>query len=460
MAYAVAVMPFLWPNPSSTSQEFSCTPKPEVQGGHVNTRNQCPPVSHVRMLPMQPTASLRSGFAWTLAGNGVYALGQWALLSLFAKLGSRQMLGEYALALAVASPVAMLSHLNLRAVLATETAHRHSFGDYLSVRIAASALGLLAIAALSFTGRSAATIAAILAAGVALSAENVSDLYYGAMQRRERMDCIAKSMMARAIVSAAAVAIALIAAGTLVPAMIALAAARIAVLLLYDLPVGSRGERLARTGSPTQRAILRAALPLGVVLMLVSLNTNLPRYAIERRLGTPALGAFAAAASFMTAGNTIINALGQSATPRLARYFAEGGRARFLRLVWQLAALAVGIGFAGMAVASIAAAPLLRILYRPEFAQHATLLVQVMAAAIPAYVAATLGYAITSARAFDAQLPLFCIVVASCGIAAWLLVPRFGLAGAPIALGIAACVQIFGAAVILRRALHRAEPLW
>jgi O-antigen/teichoic acid export membrane protein len=266
-------------------------------------------------------------------------------------------------------------------------------------------------------------------------------------------------MMARAAVSGAAVMIALLATGRLVPALIALASARLAVLLLYDVPVGSRGEQLARTGRTAQRAILRAALPLGLVLMLVSLNTNLPRYAIERRLGTPALGAFAAAASFMTAGNTIVNALGQSATPRLARYFAEAGRTRFLRLVWQLAALAVAIGAAGVAFAAVAAATLLRILYRPEFAQHTTLLVQVMASAIPAYVAAILGYAITSARAFDAQLPLFCVVAASCGIAAGLLVPRFGLAGAPMALGIAACVQICGAAAILHRALHRAEPL-
>lgn len=55
---------------------------------------------------LKPRASLRSGFAWTLAGNGLYALSQWAVLSLLAKLGGRQMLGEYALAVAVTAPVA------------------------------------------------------------------------------------------------------------------------------------------------------------------------------------------------------------------------------------------------------------------------------------------------------------------------------------------------------------------
>jgi len=251
---------------------------------------------------MPPAPSLRSGFAWTFAGNGVYAAGQWAILSLFAKLGSSEMLGEYALAIAITSPVVMLSHLNLRAVLATDIAQKHPFGDYLAVRLAATALGLAVIAILSFaTGRSASMALVILAAGIAQSAENVSDIYYGAMQRRERMDSIAQSMMARAAVSAAALGIVLAATRSIVPAMLALAGARLAVLLLYDRPVGSRAECLAPSGTGAQFAIIRAALPLGIVLMLASLNTNLPRYAIERRLGTPALGAFAAAASFMTA---------------------------------------------------------------------------------------------------------------------------------------------------------------
>jgi hypothetical protein len=85
-------------------------------------------------------------------------------------------------------------------------------------------------------------------------------------------------------------------------------------------------------------------------------------------------------------------------------------------------------------------------------------LLQIMGAAVPAYVAGVLGYVITSARSFDAQLPLFCAVAASCGLASWLLVPRLGLAGAPLALALAAGVQICGELAILARALRRTEP--
>jgi len=408
---------------------------------------------------MPPPVSLRSNFAWTFTGNALYAVGQWAILSLFAKLGGSEMLGQYALAVAVASPVAMLSHLNLRAVLATDIAAKQPFGDYVAVRLGATGIGLAAVGVLAAASAGSWTMAAvILAVGLALNAENVSDIYYGAMQRRERMDRVAWSMIGRALLSVALVGAALAATHSVLAAVAALAAGRLIPLLIYDRPVGSAGETLARTTVRAQVRIVRTALPLGVVLMLVSLNSNLPRYAIEHFLGTRELGAFAAAASFMTAGGTVINALGQSATPRLARYFEQGDRARFLRLVAQLAALGLALGAAGVLGAAVAGRLVLRLLYRPEFQAYSGLLIAVMGAAVLGYTANALGYAVTGARAFDAQLPLFCAMAAACGLAAWVLVPRFGLMGAPMALAAAAVVQIAGEVAILSRALGRREP--
>jgi len=407
------------------------------------------------MFPMPSPTSLRSNFAWTFMGNAAYAAGQWALLSLLAKLGGSEMLGQYALAIAITAPVAMLSHLNLRAVIATDVTGKHPFGDYLAVRLAATLLGLVAIGILAFAASpGAAMVPVILAAGVAQSAENVSDAFYGALQRRERMDRIARSMMARALLSALALGGALWLTRSIVAAAAALAAARLASLLLYDI---RSGEPLTSTNRANQMVIVRTALPLGIVLMLVTLNANLPRYAIERNLGTRELGAFAAAASFLTGGNTVVNALGQSATPRLARYFAQGDRAGFRRLSLQLAGISVALGAAGAAGALLLGAPLLRLLYRPEFGQYAGLLAAVMLAAIPIYVAGTFGYVLTSVRVFDAQLPLFCVVAAVCAAASWLLVPRLGLLGAPAALGAAACVQAAGELLILGRAFRRTE---
>jgi O-antigen/teichoic acid export membrane protein len=413
----------------------------------------------VRHSAVDPTSSLRSGFAWTLAGNALFAASQWALLSLLAKLGGREMLGHYALAVALTAPVAMLAHLNLRAVLATDVEGRHAFADYLAVRYQVSALGLAAIAVVALLyGRGGELTAVILLAGLAQTADTLSDAFYGAMQRRDRMDLIARSMIARGLLSASAFGLALWATRNLVASASAMVAARFAVLLIYDrsragAPVGPSADRAGRW------AILRQALPLGAVLMLVSLNTNLPRYAIEHSLGVVELGAYAAVASFITAGSTVVNALGQAATPRLARHAASGQPREFLRLVAKLGAVVLCLGVSGVALAILAGRPLLTLAYRPEYAAYTALLTGLLAAAIPAYLAAAMGYAVTAARSFDAQVPLFCVVAAVSGCASFLLVPRYGLTGAAIAVAIAAVAQIAGQGFILGRAVRRMEVM-
>ncbi|MDZ7640152.1 MAG: lipopolysaccharide biosynthesis protein [Bryobacterales bacterium] len=403
----------------------------------------------------QANASLRGDFAWTFTGNAVYAAGQWAVLSLFAKLGGAEMLGEYALALAVTAPVGMLAHLNLRSVLATDTAKMHAFGDYLAVRLPVTAAALTLIVFLAPMVSDGWVLAgAIVAAGLGQSAETVSDLCYGAMQRRDRMRQVAWSMIGRTIVSVGALGAALWITGNLLWAVGALAAGRLTVLLLYDLPAGVAGETLARSGFPEARRIFETALPLGLVLMLVSLNTNLPRYAIEHRLGSAELGVFAAVVSFITVGSTMANAMGQSATARLARHFQEGRFAEFRRLTFGMASMMLALGVAGIAVAMFAGRWVLELLYRPEFAAYQPLLVAAMGAGTLSYLAIALGYSVTSARIFRAQLPLFALSAAVCGVASWLLVPGMGLYGAISALALAGLMLIAGQWWILRAALR------
>jgi len=398
---------------------------------------------------------VRVGFAWTLAGNALYAATQWATLSVVAKLGGRAMLGQYALAMAITAPVAMLAHLNLRAVLATDVEGRHHFNDYLAVRFGVSGAALAVVGVMALVlGGSAGMAAVIFLVGLAQTSDALSDAYYGAMQQREEMDRIARSMMARGVLSALVFGLVLWQTQNLVYAVAAMVVGRVTVLLAYDRETGDSAEPANWVGA---RGILRQALPLGAVLMLVSLNTNLPRYAIERSLGVAELGAFAAVASFVTAGSTIVNALGQAATPRLARFASRREPRRFVAMVAKLAALVLALGVVGVGCAVVLGKWVLSLAYRPEYADYSGLLVGVMGAAMLGYVAAALGYAATAARAFDAQVPMFCVVALSTACASWVLVPRFGLSGAAMAMGLAAAAQIAGQAFILSRALRRLE---
>jgi O-antigen/teichoic acid export membrane protein len=186
--------------------------------------------------------------------------------------------------------------------------------------------------------------------------------------------------------------------------------------------------------------------------MLSALTTSLPRYAVEGRLGTHGLGVFAAVVSLVTIGSTVINALGQAATTRLANHFTARDRIAFRRLALQLVGLAASLGTAGALAAWLIGDSVLALVYRPEYAQYQPLLVAALLAGIPVYVAGVLGYVVTSTRRFAAQMPLLAAVAGACAITSYLAVPAAGLNGAILALAVAACVQIAGQLVILGRA--------
>ena len=58
--------------------------------------------------------SLRANFSWTFVGNVVYAGCQWAMLVVLAKLGTPEMVGQFALGLAISGPVIMLANTGYR----------------------------------------------------------------------------------------------------------------------------------------------------------------------------------------------------------------------------------------------------------------------------------------------------------------------------------------------------------
>lgn len=402
--------------------------------------------------------ALRENFAWTLVGNVVYAGCQWGILVVVARLASPSALGQLALGYALTAPIFLFSGLHLRAQQATDAAGRFRFADYVAVRAAGMAAALVVTAGIVLArSDDAGTRLIVLAVAFSKAVEGMSDVYYAALQRHERMRPIALSLVWRGVCALLAVSAALLAGAGLLGALLALGAAWVAVLAWYDRPaawsvVQEAAARLDR------RAVLRlvaTSLPLGLVIMLVSLRTNVPRYFIEAGSGAAELGVFAALSSLLTAGNVVVSALGQSAVPRLARHFYERDLAAFRRLLARLLALAAAVGVAGIAGAALVGRPLLLALFGEPYAARADLLVALMGVGLLAYAASFLGYALTSARRFQVQLPLFAATTLACaGASAW-LVPGHGLLGATAAWGASLLLELVLLWVILEVALRR-----
>jgi O-antigen/teichoic acid export membrane protein len=411
---------------------------------------------------------LRHSIAWSLAGNIAYAGSLWAILAITSKFGSPQMVGQFALALAITAPVFLLANLQLRATQATDVIDRYPFCEYLGVRLAAVACALVVILIIvAARPQSRTTTAVILLVTCAKSVESISDVIHGFLQKHERMDLIAVSLTSKGLTSAAAFGITLALTSNIVSATAALALAWGVVLAIYDLrimrtlaqttvtPAGASFQILPRWSSQHSLALVRMTLPLGLVSMLISLNANVPRYFIEHFWGERSLGFFAAIAYVTVAGTFVIGAVGQAALPRLARYYESRDTAAFKTLVIKLSAIAIALGVGGVLVALVAGQTLLSVLYRAEYGQYSSLLSLMMCAAALSYWASILNYAMIATRTFHPQLPLFVAVtgisVGACGA----LVPEYAMHGAALALIGSYTVHALGAVAIVTRAQRR-----
>jgi len=417
-----------------------------------------PPQAFPRPGTLRPL-SLRSNFAWTLAGNLIYAGSQWGMLVVLAKLGSAQMVGLFALGLAVGAPVMMFTNLRLRALQVTDARAEYSFRDYFRLRLITSAFALCviaAIAALGGYGLQAALV--ILIIGLAKGVEGVSDTIQGLFQKHERLDLAAISRMIKGPLSLAAIWGLVYLSGSIVWGVIGLLAAWSLVLLTYEAycarrvlyltsdPIHAEDKDL-RSRLPVLGRLAWLALPLGVVGLLDSLNVNVPRYLVEQRLGEAALGYYAAMAYMMVAGNMVVEALTGSASPLLARAHVTDPSA-FRRLLWMLLVLAAALGGAGVLLALFLGRPLLALLYRPDYAQHVNVFIWLMVAAGIGYVARILVSGMTASRQIKAQAPLYGITLLGTAAFSWMLIPRYGLLGAAWAVCAGMAVRLLGVATI------------
>src|SRR4051812_678202 len=94
--------------------------------------------------PPSKRLPLHMNFGWMLSSNLVYATCQWGVLVVLAKLSSAEMVGRFALGLAVTAPVLLLTNMQLRTIQATDVRRQFDFSDYVRLRLITTTVALIA----------------------------------------------------------------------------------------------------------------------------------------------------------------------------------------------------------------------------------------------------------------------------------------------------------------------------
>ncbi|MBU1191578.1 MAG: oligosaccharide flippase family protein [Gammaproteobacteria bacterium] len=396
--------------------------------------------------------SFRRNFSYMFASRLVFAASQWLLLVVIARLTTPHDLGLFTYSVALISPILLVTQLNMRAFMATDSNDEFTFADYLATRIFGIGLALLLIGGIALiSGRELAAIAMLLLIASYKATESLSDVFNGVLQRNEHMAPIARAVSARGVTAVICMLLALQLTGSVLIGVGCILAAWILILIAHDYPV-SRGQLQGPLFVPNPKVwrVIRACYPLGITLGLMSLRINIPVYIIEAHMGIEEVGYYSAIAYFLVAGNIITGSLLQTAAPRLARIYRDRDTGQFSRFLSLLVLVGGIIGLAGLLLAATFGHWILATMYGLAYAAHTDVLVWIMIAAVIGNLSQFMGLSLTVSRLFRFHLLSQCLGVIVVAVLSWILVPSQGMIGGAMALAAATTVTFLCNLVVTR----------
>lgn len=431
--------------------------------GAASARNRLAHSTRLLLPPVGAALSLRINIVWVFVGNVVYALSQWLILVVLARMGTPEMVGQYAFAVALASPIMLAANLYLRAIAATDARGEFGIIDYWTLRLITTFFGMLLILLIAGYGNFGHTTAWLIAiVGGSKALDALSDLCLGLFQLRGRFSYLGITLGVNGLVSFSALTLAMFvthdvawaAFGSLLGSAIALCAVALPAMvgLLRTAPTtffaAFNGLR-PRWHAATLRRLFWRAFPLGAASLRGVLNLYIPRYFIAYYWGTRELGIFAALASLILASSLLTTSLTLSLAPRLAAYYGAGNANAFRGWIVRLLQISVAQGLIGVLVVFVAGPQILSFCFGAEYALETDGLFWLVLTGALYVLTSFLEMGLTALRRFAIQLP---IQVFSLGILILLnlrLTPLYGLNGAAIAMFISAlCTSLALAAAL------------
>jgi O-antigen/teichoic acid export membrane protein len=394
---------------------------------------------------------LKVNFSWNFLGNIVFSFGQWAVLAILTKLVVVEEVGNYSYAVAFTAPFVLFFQMQMRSLQITDTNDEYTFNDYLGFRIISSLISLIFIVFISLMFGNDMRLT-ILIASVTLFklSDSMSDIFYGLFQKHEYMKHIAISMIIKATITVLFFFITLRLTHNIILSVLFVTFLKTIIIIIYDLHKASNYIKIYPLfDNNVLIRLLKASFPLGLMSLLMSLDSNIPKYVIEHFEGVESLGYFSVLSYINMAGGQMITSISQASTPRLAILYTYENKKMFIRMLLKLTMIGFAIGVFSLLFVLLFGEEFISILYSKEYTKHMNVFIVIMIAGAINYTASFLGNGMTAARAFNIQPVLGIIWVLTSLIVSLVMVPKFGLLGGAIALVFSATVKLVSKGIVI-----------
>lgn len=385
---------------------------------------------------------------WLVGGNFIFAFSQWVILIFFARMTNQENLGQYALALAIVTPIFAVGNLQLRPlyILDVNSEQKYTYTHFYYLRLICSfiALACCLVVGLFFN----VSILVLLLVGLLKFFESYSDIIYAYYNAHDQTQLISKSLFLKGTFSVLAVAVGLYL-FDFYTALILFLFVYLVVWLVIDNLYIQKTQEIKKMS--LDLGIMKSAIPMGISLGIVTLQSNIPRLFLDQYASIEAVGIFTVLSYFIIVGSIFINSICQYLSPRLTHAWNHN-RAYFKKLLSMALLVAGGLGLIAIFLSYFIGEFVLNLVYGAEYIAYTDAFVLTMVAGFILYLATVLGYTLTAIGFIKQQVYLFSIVLIFSVLVSYLCIPEYGIIGGIYTLMVSYLVQcILSLLVVLFR---------
>lgn len=386
---------------------------------------------------------VRAKLTWSLAGNLIYALSQWLIITVIARLGSAEDLGIYSLGLAITAPIVLFFSFQLRTVLATDTKGEYAFSQYLGGRIIHLTLSFILIVPIAMLySDDIKTILVIIIMGIVKYIEALSDICMGYLQKEGRIDLIGKSQFYRGISTAFIMSTLYISTQNIILSSLGLVIIMLLRYKLYDIKKVLLITKVKPVFDKSWLELLLIALPLGASSLIGSLNTNIPRYFLDYYWDIEEVGIFSALYYVLIAGNMFLTPISLLAAPRIANAYNKGSINEFVKINVRLSLLVSIIFLLFFSLILVKGELILTIIYGKDYANYTNAFTVISISLLFGFVTTFFALSLIAARVIKIQPIINLIVMIVTLVSSYVCIKNYSILGASYSLLISRFFQM------------------
>jgi len=194
--------------------------------------------------------------------------------------------------------------------------------------------------------------------------------------------------------------------------------------------------------------ILNQAIPMGVTLGLVTLQSSIPRIFLNNYESTELVGILSVLSYFIVIGSIFINSICQYLSPRIVKFWINDIKG-FIKNYIFMQLISLLFGFFVLFFCYFFGNIILNLVYGEKFIEYEKELNLIMFSGVFLYLSTVNGFTLTSIGYIGKQVYIFSFIVLITLLSSYLLIPRFGIDGAIYSMVIAYFTQFIVTSIVI-----------